>query len=172
MVCANCGAQNGEDTNVCRSCGLRIANPVAVSGEATLSNVEYAGFWKRAAAVSIDTLVLFVVGTVVGVVLIKITGSEEGLELVSNVIGIIIGWLYFSFMESSPRQATIGKGVMKLIVTDIKGERLSIYRASGRHFGKLVSSITLGVGFILAGYTQKKQALHDLMFDCLVIVKK
>jgi uncharacterized RDD family membrane protein YckC len=75
-------------------------------------------------------------------------------------------------MESSERQATIGKKALGIIVTDAHGKRITFYRASGRHFGKIVSSITLGVGFVMAGFTKKKQALHDIMFDCLVVVKQ
>ncbi len=75
-------------------------------------------------------------------------------------------------MESSEAQATLGKRALGIIVTDLNGARIIFYRATGRHFGKIVSSITLGFGFIMAGFTEKKQALHDKMFDCLVVMKK
>jgi uncharacterized RDD family membrane protein YckC len=132
----------------------------------------YAGFWKRAAAAIIDSFLLFIVGIVLGILYLVVTGNEEGLETASNISGIFIGWLYFSIMESSERQATFGKRALGIMVTDINGKRVTFYRATGRHFGKIVSSITLGIGFIMAGFTEKKQALHDKMFDCLVVNKK
>ena len=149
---------------------LRESAMVAESLEET--GVSYAGFWKRAAAALIDSFLLFIVGTGLGLLYLAAVGSDQGLETASNIIGIIVGWLYFSLMESSEKQATFGKKALGIIVTDIKGNRVSFYRATGRHFGKIVSSITLGIGFFMAGFTQKKQALHDKMFDCLVVVKK
>jgi uncharacterized RDD family membrane protein YckC len=163
-VCKDCSIENEDGSAICRSCGKELNRPVAVGV------IEYAGFWKRAAAAVIDSLVIFILGSLAGVVYINVLGNKENLEIASNIIGVFIGWVYFATMESGERQATIGKKAMGLIVTDIRGERLSFYRASGRHFGKFVSSITLGVGFAMAGFTEKKQALHDKMFDCLVII--
>lgn len=176
MFCNNCGIENDEGLEVCRSCGLRLFKEQVAneggSGEAvTYVEVSYAGFWKRAAAALIDSFLLFIVGTVLGLLVILMTGGDEGLEAMSNILGIIIGWLYFAFMESSEAQATIGKKALGIMVIDAHGKRISFYRASGRHFGKIVSSITLGIGFIMAGFTKKKQALHDMMFDCLVVIK-
>lgn len=78
-------------------------------------------------------------------------------------------WLYFSIMESSKAQATIGKMALSLKVTDMEGNRISFGRATGRFFGKFISEIILMIGFMMAGWTEKKQALHDMMADTLVI---
>ncbi len=202
MFCSNCGIENEINTGPCRSCGAELSERVAggtgedgaqeksaASFEKTESaetgvepeehasalesaDVVYAGFWKRAAAASIDSFLLFIIGTGLGLLYISVTGSDEGLEAASNILGILFGWLYFAYMESSEAQATLGKRALGIIVTDINGARVSFYRATGRHFGKIVSSITLGIGFIMAGFTEKKQALHDKMFDCLVVVKQ
>jgi uncharacterized RDD family membrane protein YckC len=75
-------------------------------------------------------------------------------------------------MESSPQQATLGKMALGLKVTDLQGERLSFARATGRYFGKIVSSLILFVGFMMAGWTEKKQALHDIMAGTLVVKKR
>ena len=173
MFCKKCGIENDDKAANCRSCSEPLVLPeVSVPvGSAALA-VEYAGFWKRAIAATIDSVILFVVGTVVGIFIIMITGSSEGLQIINNLLGAIIGWLYFALQESSPKQATIGKATIGIIVTDSSGKRLSFYRASGRHFGKLVSTITLGFGFLMASFTKRKQALHDIMFDCLVVVKQ
>ncbi len=85
------------------------------------------------------------------------------------LIVAIIQWLYFSLMESSAKQATPGKRIMNLVVTDINGERISFARATGRYFGKIISGIVLYIGFIMAAFTERKQALHDILAGCLVL---
>ena len=83
----------------------------------------------------------------------------------------IMGWLYFAIMESSNKQATLGKMAMGIKVTDLNGNRISMTRASGRYYGKIISSCIMGIGYIMAGVTEKKQALHDVISDCLVVKK-
>lgn len=84
---------------------------------------------------------------------------------------MLIGWCYFAGMESSPLRGTIGKWALGIYVTDIDGGRLSFAQATGRYFGKIVSGLILGIGYIMAGTTDRKQALHDKMADCLVMRK-
>jgi uncharacterized RDD family membrane protein YckC len=75
-------------------------------------------------------------------------------------------------MESSPYQGTLGKMALGLIVTDLQGRPLSFARASGRFFGKIITGmIPFGIGYIMAGFTEKKQALHDMIAGCLVLRK-
>ncbi len=80
-----------------------------------------------------------------------------------------IYWLYHAWMTSSPRQATLGKLALGLIVTDLDGNRISFWRASLRFFGTLVSGSVLNIGYLIQPFTAKKQALHDLMAGTLVI---
>jgi uncharacterized RDD family membrane protein YckC len=75
-------------------------------------------------------------------------------------------------MESSYLQATLGKMAIGIVVTDLEGKRISFARATGRHFAKIISGFILFIGYIMAGFTQKKQALHDLIADCLVVKKE
>jgi uncharacterized RDD family membrane protein YckC len=85
---------------------------------------------------------------------------------------LFAGWLYYALMESSARQGTLGKMAMGLSVTDIGGQRLSFGRASGRFFAKIITGlIPFGIGYIMAGFTEKKQALHDMIASCLVMKK-
>ncbi len=77
-------------------------------------------------------------------------------------------WLYFAILESSAWQGTVGKKVLGLRVTDLDGNRISFGRATGRFFAKLVSNFTFMIGYIMAGFTAKKQALHDMIAGCLV----
>src|SRR5262249_29421146 len=86
------------------------------------------------------------------------------------LVGFLGGWLYHALLESSDWQATAGKKLLGLAVTDLHGQKISFARASGRHFGKIVTSlIPLGIGYILAGITEKKQAIHDMLASCLVL---
>jgi uncharacterized RDD family membrane protein YckC len=85
---------------------------------------------------------------------------------------LILQWLYFAGMESSERQATFGKSVMSLRVTNAEGQRISFGHATGRFFAKIVSGmVPLGIGYIMAGFTERKQALHDLIAGTLVFRK-
>lgn len=87
------------------------------------------------------------------------------LGIVLNIVGV---WLYFALQESSERQATIGKRALNIYVTDMYGRRISFGQATGRYFSKIISSLILGIGYIMAGFTEKKQGLHDMIAGTLV----
>ena len=78
-------------------------------------------------------------------------------------------WLYFALLESSAKQGTLGKMALGIRVTDLDGNRISFGRATGRYFAKFISAIILYIGFIMAAFTAKKQALHDIIASTLVI---
>ena len=114
--------------------------------------------------------VMFVV--IVIIRLVSATERRDPAVLMLAVIPPVIflaTMFYFALMESSPWQATLGKKVVGLYVTDINGRRLSIGRATGRTFAKFLSSMTAGIGYLLCGFTEKKQALHDMVAKCLVL---
>lgn len=133
--------------------------------------VEYAGFWLRAIAVIVDVIIVnigvFAVAFGVSLVLGSALGADA-LGRIGQAIGLIGQWMYFAVMESSPSQATFGKKLFKLKVTDENGERITFARATGRYFGKFISAFILLIGFIMAAFTQKKQGLHDLLASTLV----
>jgi uncharacterized RDD family membrane protein YckC len=124
----------------------------------------YAGFWRRFFALILDTFVLSAADLFVHLIL----RSETSISLMN----ITIAWLYFALMESSIHQATLGKMAMGIHVTDMGEGRISFARATGRHFAKIISGLTLGIGYIMAAFTERKQALHDMMAGCLVIRNK
>ena len=78
-------------------------------------------------------------------------------------------WLYFALMESSAKGGTLGKMAIGIMVTDMTGNRISFGRATGRYFAKILSQMILMIGFLMAGFTQQKQALHDILAGCLVV---
>lgn len=151
--------------------------------------VAYAGFWLRFVAAIIDALVLYFVGMIVmlpfatsmgmgmrGMMTGRPPNMEELLPFIHAMIRlalirIILNWLYYSLLESSAWQATLGKKALGLEVTDLDGNRISFGRATGRFFAKIISSIILFIGYIMAGFTEKKQALHDILAGTLVIRK-
>lgn len=145
-----------------------------ISGEAPAA---YAGFWLRCAATLIDAAVMFfplLFITVIGyhileaVFVTKQYGAHLAL-LAWPLISIIFSLFYFSLLEGSRPQATLGKMAVGLRVSDLKGRRLTLGRAAGRTLAKYLSSLTFGVGFIMCGFTKKKQALHDVVASCLVL---
>ena len=86
-------------------------------------------------------------------------------------VATILGWLYYALMESSAKQATLGKMALGIMVTDGQGRRVSFARATGRYFAKIISNIILYIGYIMIAFTVRKQGLHDIIADCLVVVK-
>lgn len=88
-----------------------------------------------------------------------------------NLVSAVISIAYYTFMESSSTQATLGKMALGIIVVDMEGRRISFARALGRSAGKIISGCTCYIGFIMAGFTQRKQGLHDIMAGCLVVDK-
>lgn len=158
--------------------------------------MSYAGFWKRFAAYCIDTIILCVAAwllllPILGLIGLGVADSMESMQsgemseeaaqgMVATFIGAyfsfvvvltVASWLYFALMESSAKQATVGKMALSIIVTDVNGNRLTFGRASGRYFGKIISGLILYIGFIMAAFTEKKQALHDMIAGSLVVNK-
>jgi uncharacterized RDD family membrane protein YckC len=132
------------------------------------ANVMYAGFWRRAAAIFIDGLLLSAVFSPFSRSAMSAdAGAATVLGL--SILELVVGWLYYALQESSRFQATLGKRALKIVVTDLRGGRIGFARASGRYFAKLLSTLTLGVGYLMAAFTARKQALHDLVADTLVV---
>lgn len=168
-------------------------SPLAGVGAITYAtNVTYAGFWLRLVAHLVDGIIVgfamlflivplfFLMG---GVALFSSFPREVGehpnpaqvgalVSLVFVLAGVaVIGqWLYFAYLESGEKQGTWGKQMLGLYVTDLAGNRVTFARASGRFFAKIISGlIPLGIGYIMAGFTERKQALHDMIASCLVL---
>ena len=140
----------------------------------------YGGFWWRVLAYIVDTIILNIVISIIsGILGLGIGASmamvESGQEnifsaamVMSMLISLVLTWLYFALMESSPLQATLGKLVVGVVVTDLNGNRISFGRATGRYFAKILSSIILLIGFIMVAFTERKQGLHDMVAGTLV----
>lgn len=99
---------------------------------------------------------------------IGMAGALVGAAMLTWMVTIVAAWLYFALLESSKLQASIGKLALGIIVTDMEGNRITFGKATGRYFGKIISAIILYVGFMMAGFTEKKQGLHDIIAGTLV----
>ncbi len=137
----------------------------------------HAGFWRRGAAYLLDGIIVGVISWLVAIVLMfgliasgSVSAMVAGAAL-NYVVMIAIYWLYFAVQESSAAQATLGKRALGIKVTDEHAERISFARATGRFFGKIISALIANVGFMLAGWTERKQALHDLMASTFVVFR-
>ena len=140
---------------------------------------QYAAPIKRFAAMFIDGIVVgavsFPIGFIVGlVVAASMQGKDpDGIQVVAqilgNIVGILISWLYFALMESSPKSATLGKMALGLMVLDTDGYPISFGQATGRYFGKILSALPCYAGFIAAFFNEKKQGWHDSMANTVVV---
>ena len=144
------------------------------------------GFWKRTVAYIIDIIFISIPTTVVAVPLIiwgifSIGKSDPadpsaaaillvfGGVLLSGILQILSFWLYFAILESGPKQATYGKRWLGMKVVGHDGEKISFARATGRTFSKILSRMICYIGFIMAGTTKRKRALHDYIADTYVV---
>lgn len=143
-----------------------------------LAPPRYAGFWRRLAALLVDALILYTIFALVTWPLALIyawtfhVAEYEAGKAIGYLFGpvLMVGpFLYWSLMESSARQASVGKMLLGIVVTDLHGRRLSRKRALGRNLGKIISVFFFGIGYVLLVFTARKQALHDLIADCLVL---
>lgn len=153
--------------------------------------VAYAGFWLRLVAYIIDGVISCLAFVILLIPLFVLTGAGAALgRIISEgdvgddlsaflgagfILGffgiiLVVSWLYYALSESSSWQATPGKKMLNLKVTDLTGQPISFGRASGRYFAKIITGmIPLAIGYIMAGFTEKKQAIHDMIASCLVL---
>jgi uncharacterized RDD family membrane protein YckC len=143
----------------------------------------HAGFWWRALALFIDGLILGVLAAIVdgaGAGLTASMSDGPGQEVAYRVgvtapqaaghgTNLLINWLYFAVFESSRWSATPGKRLLGMVVIDAAGRRISFGRATGRFFAKILSGLIFGIGFMMAGWNERKRALHDMIAGTLVM---
>jgi uncharacterized RDD family membrane protein YckC len=182
LFCPLCGVRTAPSAQFCHRCGTAMPD---VTGSTRLRSVprinNYAPFWDRTGAMLIDWVVVnslvwptsFVIGWILSesrrMIGIRAHDASFASGFLAVVLWIVADWLYASFMLSSSRQATIGKQWMRLKVTNSEGSRISFIQATGRHFAKFLSTFILLGGFVMAAFTIKRQALHDIAADTIVV---
>jgi uncharacterized RDD family membrane protein YckC len=192
FFCNKCGAQNAAGDQFCSRCGAALT-PVSgavtmpegfssapAPGYVAVAGVRYGGFWVRVVAAIIDLVILRVVLLPIGLIFGGLslagmmTGAPHiGLGMLGGGVTVVVmffaSWLYEALMESSSYQATLGKMICGMKVTDLNGNRICFARATGRHFAKILSGLALCIGYIMVGLTERKQGLHDLIAGTLVL---
>ncbi len=128
--------------------------------------LEYLGFFPRLITSIIDYVVL----TIANFILVLPFMSDKALAGIINIAYALVAyWLYYTLMESSHYQATLGKLALKCKVTDLDGERIGFGQANARYWAKMVSCISLMGGYLMPFFNSKKQTLHDKIAKCVVI---
>jgi len=173
-------------------------NPYAASSapilpqSTALSLEDHAGFWKRVAAYIIDAIVLAIPNMLIEKMMggdaakaameaavrdagpnmqaiFAAQGAYYHAMMPSILINVVIGILYFALLESSKLQATLGKLALGIRVTGLNGARIGFGRALGRYVGKFLSAFIFLIGFMMVGWTRRKQGLHDMLAGTLVL---
>lgn len=190
MYCTRCGNAVDDAAAFCPHCGLPSVPAAAPASGAVPPPaipaapfaVTYAGFWLRFVAYIVDSLIISAALLVLMFPFVPVFfhGNESLGEPASipaifafiawtSLLGLGGVWLYYALFECSTWQATPGKRILGLYVCDMQGRRISFARATGRYLAKIISAMILYIGFIMAGFTERKQALHDMLTDCLVL---
>ena len=201
MFCPKCGKETDALGKFCQWCGADIVSnpvtPIATPEEEEGPDVGvYAGLGRRIVAFIVDKILILLLD----VVAVAILGLFRGLQnlyffavqqapveslttegtsaaLFGSIVAaygmviIVIPWLYFAGFESSRSQATPGKLLMRIIVTDLEGNKPTFARVTLRHFAKFISTLIILLGFLMIGLTKKRQGLHDKIAGCLVLLQ-
>jgi len=146
-----------QDLKIAEKMGSKIAIEY-------LGSFKYAGFGIRFGSGLIDFIILLIPSTLAIALEREVLGEFGGI-----IILTIVWWLYYALLESSERQASIGKKALGLIVIDSEGRKITFWRATSRFFISLISALIYGIGYIMIAFNKKKQGLHDWMTDTFVL---
>lgn len=157
--------------------------------------LKYAGIWVRLAAFFVDAFLVIIPGCLISWTLqvlalfavsapspvsVGSSAQPQGEPLIAilalfalpPVVFVVGTWLYCALMESSRWQATLGKTALGLLVADVDGHRITFGRATVRYFASILSGFTLGIGFVMAAFTSRRQGLHDLLTGTIVVYSR
>lgn len=180
MYCSRCGVWAPDSESLCGQCGaaLQLQNapspmPFAPSpGPDAPPVLRFCGFWRRFWAAMVDLMIYVPFSNAIEIALgrrpfdpVEWDASYYAIQ----VVLVTLGWAYSALLESSRWQGSLGQQLLGIRVSDLAGRRISFARATGRHFGQLVSFLTLGIGYLMIAFTAKKQALHDVMSGCVLV---
>lgn len=193
MFCSRCGQSLEATAAFCSRCGAPVSATPAAADVSSLAPpaptalgvhaARYGGFWRRFWAYVVDGIVLNILSlpitlTILYPILPYLGESDPSPEVAASLVlamflgsGLcaVMAWLYFAFMESSSKQATLGKLLVGVKVTDLEGRRIRFVRATGRYLGRILSGLILCIGYLMVAFTEKKQGLHDMLAGTLVV---
>lgn len=184
MFCPSCTAENSDNASFCGKCGHELRSSVGrpvdyvppgsppPTGSSVHPATGYAGFWRRFAARIIDIIVTVLVNMVIITIATAIAGWEQDTtdgQVEIYIIGFVVGWLYYAGMHSSPYQATLGKMALGIVVTGYDGQQIGFWHATARYLAEIISGLILLIGYLMVAWTERKQALHDMLTSTLVV---
>lgn len=191
--CTTCGNPQSRPAVAARAAVVVPANVGVAGFSAGRGQFMYGDFWLRFVAYLLDSLIMGFAVIALFIPLAAITGAAAHLRILEDAprhgqinpamvaailsvvftfvgAALLITWLYHAYFESSSWQATPGKRVVNLYVTDLNGQPISFLNATGRHFAKIITGlIPLLLGYIMAAFTERRQALHDMIAGTLVL---
>ena len=153
-----------------------VARPIMPHSVAL--ELEYASFGARLLAMIIDIVIINTASSMIQAPFLALMlGNLNSTTMIVGFVGpiFLVGGLavfYTVWLESSAWQATLGKKILGLRVVDLDGQRITFWKSAARNFNKSISSLILGIGYLMPLWTAKRQALHDRMARCLVIKKR
>ncbi len=171
--------ERGRVLRPCRDGGELLLVPALAAGPAAMAP---AGMGRRVAAYLVDALLGWVIGAgvqfLVAVAVLALSGPADAAAAarqadVAMAIGLSVGavasFLYRPLCEGSRWQATVGKRLLGLRVARADGGDLNFWQALLRQLARLTCELTLGIGYLMALWTRRRQGLHDLIAGTVVI---
>ncbi|MFC1609053.1 RDD family protein [Patescibacteria group bacterium] len=158
---------------------FQAAQPVQPVQESIVgegAQVQYVGFWMRGAAVLVDVLIIGVIQAVIGFAVgFLLAVAKMDSVLIDSIMPIVISatvmYGYFILLTKK-YSATIGKKLLGIAVASEKSDSLSWGQVVLREFlGRIVNIVTITIGYIMAGITDRKRGLHDMIADTVVVYK-
>lgn len=167
--CSSCNQILEPGSNFCTRCGSSMRsnlNSNSFNQKPLYVTTTFASFSKRVLAAIIDSILMFCISLAISIPILLM--SPE-LANAAPILGLIGGLFYRVGMESSSYQGTVGKILLNIKVVGIDNKRISFGRALGRYFASFASVMFLGLGYLFALFTKRKQTLHDLLLETTVI---
>ena len=191
IFCPHCGQSNLAGGAFCEKCGASLL-PAAAAGAVPIAAAPivyavspYGGFWIRVLAYIIDRMVVgILLGPICFVFALRLGANLPYFHrhpdpaqiiriihfaVVIALVAFVVQWLYEALLTSSSWQATVGKRILNLKVTDEVGNPISFEKATGRFFAKILSSLLCGLGYLMVAFSARKQGLHDMLAGTLVM---
>ncbi len=181
-VCSQCGQSHAQDDMifyndlwVCAACKSTFIQKIKESGNID-GQLNYGGFWIRFGAKFIDGLITGAIGFMIGMmspIIGGLFGSDQGMamgSLIAQLLSILFSAFYSTWFVGK-FAATPGKMACGLKVVMYDGDRVSYARALGRHFAEWISSLILGIGYLMAAFDDEKRTLHDRICNTRVVLK-
>jgi uncharacterized RDD family membrane protein YckC len=159
---------NDDTAFLCSECN---ANLNSISSQNN-GQSPYVGFWRRFGALFIDSIIVAIAGSIVTPIVANLFSESIILMFSSSVLlSLAIGIAYYAGLESSEKQATFGKQVFGVKVTDLEGNRISFGKATARYLLKMIFGMIFGIGYLFIIFSEKKQGLYDMIVGTVVVYK-